>query len=117
MENEPLDKLNMQNIPAKEAVGNRYRNCFVAEDGWVYVDSDYASQELVVIAFISGDPVWMDALQRGKDLHSVCAEVVYKDLWKRSADSDCAYYHDGQKKCKCKAHKKLRDGIKTINFG
>jgi DNA polymerase I len=109
-------KPNMQNIPAKEAVGNRYRNCFIAEPGWCYVDSDYSSQELVVIAFISGDPVWNKALKEGKDLHSVCAEVVYKDIWKKAADPDCLYYKT-QQKCKCKGHKRLRDNVKTINFG
>jgi DNA polymerase I-like protein with 3'-5' exonuclease and polymerase domains len=107
---------NMQNIPAKESVGTRYRNAFVAEEGWVYVDSDYASQELVVIAFISGDPVWTKALKEGKDLHSVCAELVFKDKWKRAAEPDCAYYKT-QQKCKCKGHKRLRDSVKTINFG
>lgn len=110
-------KPNMQNIPAKEAVGNRYRNAFVAEDGWQYVDSDYASQELVVVAFISGDPVWNDALRNGHDLHSVCAEVIYKEGWKKAAAPDCAYYHKGKQKCSCKGHKTMRISVKTINFG
>jgi len=108
---------NMQNIPSKESVGNRYRNAFVAEPGWVYVDSDYASQELVVIAYMSQDPVWLDALKNGKDLHSVCAEVVYKDDWKKAANPDCAYYAHNGAKCNCKKHKRLRTAVKTINFG
>ena len=110
-------KPNMQNIPSKESVGNRYRNCFVAEDGNVYVDSDYVSQELVVIAFMSKDPVWTGALRKGQDLHSVCAEVVYKDKWKQAAEPNCAYYHQDKKKCSCKKHKTLRNNVKTINFG
>ena len=33
---------NMQNIPAKESVGNRYRNAFTCPSDWVYVDSDFS---------------------------------------------------------------------------
>src|SRR5690606_18961849 len=101
-------KPNMQNIPAKETVGNRYRNAFVCPPGWKYVDSDYSSQELVLIAYLSKDPVWIKALEDGKDLHSVCAELVFKDKWKAAAESDCNYYQLGedrqplQQKCKCK---------------
>lgn len=114
---------NMQNIPAKESVGNRYRNAFKAMEGFSFVDSDYNSQELVVIAFLSQDPVWMKALREGKDLHSVCAELVYGLKWLQAADAGCAYYAKGpdgqigQNKCNCKKHKTLRNGVKTINFG
>lgn len=108
---------NMQNIPAKESVGTRYRNAFVCESDWEFVDSDYISQELVIIAHVSQDPVWMEAINTGKDLHSVCAELVYGPVWKEAADVDCAYYTKGKQKCKCKKHKVLRDGVKTINFG
>lgn len=114
---------NMQQIPAKESVGNRYRNCFMPPKGWKMVDSDYASQELVMIAFISQDPVWLGALRRGEDLHSVCAELVFEKEWKRDREHDCAYYEVNEKgelkrqKCKCKKHKTLRTDVKTINFG
>ena len=66
-------KPNMQQIPAD----NKYRNCFVAPKGWSYVSADYSSQELNVIAFGSKDPVWLEALEEGQDLHSTCAELVY----------------------------------------
>lgn len=122
-------KPNMQNIPAKEAVGNRYRNCFMAPEGWKFVDSDYSSQELVCIAYLSKDPVWQDALEKGQDLHSVAAEVVYGRKWKDSAEAACEYYHehtdkkgnhlpvDSKVKCSCKKHKVMRQACKTINFG
>lgn len=108
----------MQQIPANDDVGNKYRNCFVPDSpAWVFVDSDYSSQELCVIASLSGDPVWLKALELGQDLHSVCAELVYGKEWKDAADADCAYYHGGKQKCKCKKHKSLRTAVKTINFG
>ena len=91
-------KPNMQQIPSD----NTFRNCFVTEPGWVFVSSDYSSQELNVIAYGSQDPVWLDALERGLDLHGVCADLVFEDKW-RSADAD--------------EKKKLRTQIKAINFG
>lgn len=114
----------MQQIPANDDVGNRYRNCFIPDGpDWVFVDSDYSSQELCVIASLSGDPVWLGALKRGEDLHSVCAELVYGKEWIDGAEANCGFYAvkpDGslvKDKCKCKKHKKLRTAVKTINFG
>jgi len=91
-------KPNMQQIPSD----NTFRNCFTAPEGWVFVSSDYSSQELNVIAYGSQDPVWLDALEKGLDLHGVCADLVFEDKW-RNADAD--------------EKKKLRTQIKAINFG
>jgi DNA polymerase-1 len=103
---------NMQQIPAT----NEYRNCFVAPEGYVFVSSDYSSQELNVIAYGSQDPVFLKALQNNEDLHSVCAELVFGDVWNKAADPDCDYVLR-KEKCNCSAHKKLRTQVKTINFG
>ena len=105
-------KPNMQQIPAD----NSFRNCFVAPEGWSFVSSDYSSQELNVIAFGSKDPVWLKALEEGQDLHSTCAELVYGEQWLNSGEDDCAYFKN-KVKCNCPQHKKLRNNVKTINFG
>lgn len=103
---------NMQQIPSD----NRYRNCFICPDGWVFVSSDYSSQELNVIAFGSKDPVFLEALEKGQDLHSVCADLVFQDQWTDAADDDCAFMRD-KSKCSCSRHKEMRTKVKTINFG
>lgn len=118
---------NMQNIIVKEFVGTRYRNAFVPHaEGWSFVSSDYISQELVLIAYLSKEPAWLEALQQGKDLHSVLAEIVYGTKWKDAADPDCNYYkmvvnaagelEMNKHKCDCKKHKPLRYDVKTVNF-
>ncbi|MDC6350733.1 DNA polymerase [Zeaxanthinibacter sp. PT1] len=113
-------KPNMQQIPAD----NSFRNCFVCSDpDWVFVSSDYSSQELCVIATLAKDPVWIAALEQGKDLHSVCAALVFGKKWENAAEPDCAFYKLGEdggyenKKCECPGHKTLRSGVKSINFG
>jgi DNA polymerase-1 len=105
-------KPNMQQIPAD----NKFRNCFLAPDGWCFVSSDYSSQELNVIAFGSKDPVWIAALEQGQDLHSVCADLVYGQEWIDTAEDDCSFMIN-KSKCKCPKHGKLRTNVKTINFG
>lgn len=109
-------KPNMQQIPSKESVGNKYRNCFIAPKDWVFVSSDYSSQELVVIATISNDPVWMEVIKAGQDLHSVCADLVFGNKWADGALDNCIYMKTKQK-CKCPKHKTMRVTVKTINFG
>lgn len=103
---------NMQQIPAD----NKYRNCFIAENDQVFVSGDYSSQELCVIAYGSQDPIWLEALEKGEDLHSVCADLVYGKVWQDAAEDDCAYMQK-KAKCDCPGHKKLRNGVKSINFG
>jgi DNA polymerase-1 len=102
----------MQQIPAT----NEYRNCFVAPHGWVFVSSDYSSQELNVIAYGSQDPVFLKALKNSEDLHSISAELVFGKKWTEAAEKDCEYLQSKQK-CNCKSHKPLRNIVKTIGFG
>lgn len=125
---------NMQQIPAKELTGMRYRNCFKPPPGYKFVSSDYVSQELVVIAYITGDKNWQEALRKKQDLHSMASELVFATeknpfhrSWKQAAEPDCAYYKQvrddrgrleiAKQKCKCPKHKVMRDACKNINFG
>lgn len=102
---------NMQQIPSN----NSYRNCFVAPKGYVFVSSDYSSQELNVLAYWSNDPVFLKALQNNEDLHSVCAELIFDD-WDDKKESNCMYAVN-KSKCDCKEHKIYRNKAKSINFG
>lgn len=104
---------NMQQIPAN----NTYRNAFIADDGYVFASSDFSSQELCIIATGSQDPVWLQALETGQDLHSVCADLVFGQAWKDAADKSCAFFAHNKAKCNCPKHGKLRTQVKSINFG
>lgn len=127
--------MNMQNIPAKEAPNKvvkdwletnpgktandfnyRYRNSFIYDEGWDFVDSDFTGQELALIAHASQDDVWRVAIENGEDLHSITASMVFGRKWEVATESDCTFKKTKQK-CSCKGHKTLRTAIKTINFG
>lgn len=116
-------KPNMQNIVVTDEVGTRYRNAFGCGPDEEYNSSDFKSQELVIMAYLSQEPSWMSALREGRDLHSICAEMMYKKRWRDATEPGCTYYAPGkdgrpqQDKCSCKKHKTMRYDAKTVNFG
>jgi DNA polymerase I-like protein with 3'-5' exonuclease and polymerase domains len=76
-------KPGMMTVPADEGyyLGNRYRRAFKARPGFSIVASDFASQELAIIAFLAGEQVWIDTIKSGGDLHSKAASLVFGPKW------------------------------------
>ncbi len=103
---------NVQNILR----GADWRGCFVAPPGYKIITLDFNGCELRILAELSQEPVWIEAFKNDWDVHSVGAEILFRDEWKNAAEAGCAYY-EKHAKCSCKGHKKLRDRIKAINFG
>ena len=68
---------NLQNIPVRTEEGKRFREFFVAKEGYVLCDADYSQIELRVLASLSNDPVMIDAFDRGVDIHTVTASEVF----------------------------------------
>jgi DNA polymerase I len=64
---------NIQQIPHED----EFRRCFVAEDGYTLVIADYSQIELRILAEVSEDPAFVDAFQRGEDLHTLTAATMY----------------------------------------
>ena len=68
---------NLQNIPIKTELGREIRAAFIPRDGWNLVVADYSQIELRLLAHLSGDPVLIDAFERGEDIHTrTAAEVM-----------------------------------------
>lgn len=109
-------KPNLQNIPSKEHLENRYRHPFIPPAESSFVGSDFKGQELACIAHIANDEVWFQAILHDQDLHSVTAAMVFGSKWAEAEESNCLFATSKQK-CKCKKHKTMRAAIKTINFG
>ena len=70
---------NLQNIPIRTELGRRIRKSFVAENSpeWVLLSADYSQIELRVLAHLSEDPALVEAFQRGEDVHSATASLMY----------------------------------------
>ncbi|GIW71117.1 MAG: DNA polymerase [Planctomycetota bacterium] len=68
---------NLQNIPVRTEEGRRIRQAFVPEPGWVLLGADYSQIELRLLAHMSGDPVLIEAFQRGEDIHARTAAELF----------------------------------------
>lgn len=104
-------KPNIQNI-----LKGDWRSCFVCDEGWLIITTDYNGCELRILTELSKEPVWIEAFLKGWDVHSVGAEMIFGQQWKDAAEAGCKYI-SSHLKCKCKGHQDLRDKIKAINFG
>lgn len=69
---------NLQNIPARTSWSERIRGAFEAGPGNVLIGADYSQIELRVMAHLSGDKALTMAFQKGEDVHTTTASVVYK---------------------------------------
>ena len=66
---------NTQQLPAN----TEHRQCFVARPGRKFIIADFASQEIAIMAAMSGEKIWLDALQNGGDLHQQTADLIGLD--------------------------------------
>jgi DNA polymerase-1 len=53
------------------------REAIEAEEGCVILAADYAQVEIKIMAFFSGDPSFIEAINNGKDIYSFVASQVY----------------------------------------
>jgi len=115
-------KPNLLNIPRKHEA---YRAALIPDKGFDLVDADYDGQELVIVAYLSGEKSWLDYLDKGYDLHSKNAELIFGQEWLDATEDGCTYYGAKElvhynrpyKKCKCKGHVEMRDNSKAVSFG
>jgi len=89
---------NLQNIPVKGQWAEQIRRAFAAEDGFVFVSSDYSQIELRILAHLSQDEGLIRAFHQGADIHSATASELF------GADVD-------------QVTSEMRRKAKTINFG
>jgi DNA polymerase-1 len=63
---------NLQQVPKDD----RYRRCFVAPPGRVFVKADYNQLQRRLAAKIADEPTMMKAYQKGRDLHTLTARNI-----------------------------------------
>lgn len=67
---------NMQNLPLRGEWGEKFREVFVARDGFKLVSADYSQIEFRVMADISGDEVLISDFNAKKDIHTATAARI-----------------------------------------
>ena len=68
----------------------KFRNGFLPpEEDWVFVDSDYSSAELAIMAYLSGEEAMLDVVRTGKDAHMFVAQKLFPKEWNDAAEPGC----------------------------
>lgn len=124
---------NLQNIPAKSALGGEVRAGFISADGKVLLSRDLSQIELRVLAHEANEPNMIDIFRRDGDIHVETTLRAYNltwEDWKLMASVDCECGHSSQQHdpeennclvCKCHKHSgkkkqaKLRAPIKCFH--
>jgi len=69
---------NLQNIPVRTPRGELIRQCFIPAPGHLFIVADYSQVELRVLAHMSHDSVFIEAFQRGGDIHVETAATIFE---------------------------------------
>jgi DNA polymerase-1 len=68
---------NLQNIPIRTEFSRQIRQAFIPKEGQLLVSADYSQIELRILAHLSQEPVLVEAYQKGEDVHSVTAKIMF----------------------------------------
>ena len=68
---------NLQNIPVRTERGGSIRRAFIAAPGSRLLVADYSQIELRLLAHFSEDPAFVEAFERGGDIHRQTAAVIF----------------------------------------
>ncbi|WP_026079454.1 DNA polymerase I [Spirulina subsalsa] len=69
---------NLQNIPVRSEFSRQIRQAFLPQDGWLLASADYSQIELRILAHLSQEPVLVEAYQKGEDVHTVTARLLFE---------------------------------------
>ena len=72
----------IQNLPNTDEV----RACFIAEEGNDFLSIDYNSEESRLLASLSGDKGMLEVFEKGYDMHSYVAYLIYPEQIPRNFD-------------------------------
>jgi DNA polymerase I len=69
---------NLQNIPVESThYGNAVRAAFKAKKDYLFLSADYSQIELRVLAFLSQDPILLEAFRAQRDIHQETAAHIF----------------------------------------
>ena len=68
---------NLQNIPAKTALGEQIRKCFIAPLGRVLISVDYSQIQLRLLADMANVKTFKETFNNGADIHAQTARRIF----------------------------------------
>ena len=68
---------NLQNIPSRGQMGQRFRQAFIPEPGHMYLAADYSQIELRILAHLSEDHNLIETFVQDRDVHEETARRVF----------------------------------------
>ena len=68
---------NLQNIPVRGDLGQRFRQAFIPSEGNCLLSADYSQIELRVLAHLSRDPALTEIFLNDRDIHTETAARVF----------------------------------------
>lgn len=68
---------NLQNIPARGEMGQRFRQAFIPEENHWLLAADYSQIELRILAHLSEDSALMETFLADRDIHAETARRVF----------------------------------------
>ncbi len=68
---------NLQNIPVRGELGQRFRQAFIPEKGHLFLSADYSQIELRVLAHLSDDPALIETFLHDRDVHTETSARVF----------------------------------------
>lgn len=101
-----------------------FKEVYVPRPGYVFVEADFATAELAIWAFCSGDPVLTKIIEQDRDLHlevaTDCFQLPIKEELNAALDAldkgDPSLYKAWKKAYKDK-YEVIRNVTKSVNFG
>ena len=69
--------MNLQNIPARDEYGKRFRECFISGNGRSFIVADYSQAEIRIVAALSKSDTLITALNNNEDPYSTIATVMF----------------------------------------
>lgn len=96
----------------QERARPQHRRAFIPANGNVFIFGDFKGQEIGVMAAASKEKLWLDAMLRGEDVHSLMATIMYREDWDAGWLKTCKF----PAKCSCPLHSEPRERAKTNNF-
>lgn len=72
----------LQNLPNDALT----RSCFIAEKGNDFISIDYNSEEARLLASLANDKAMLEVFNKGYDMHSMVAYMIYPDKIPRDTD-------------------------------